>query len=802
MSTVNNTFGRQDPDILRGVSFKYVDQKYKLYPQVNIGTGPLTFEESQLDDCSDENCYTFEPRIKRGNESDLAKFFLSLFFSNRYTEIKAVLESTESSENVSDYQKKMREIFELLKNDKKLTFIVASIFYAMENREFSYPQICDFIRYVITNNNKDASTIDDNALDETVKQIAKIYTGKDLCIKLIEGENTTIEDYWHTAFPKIIGFQDYWPAKYRKNAKDFKSKSLEKLKQLLDNYINYNVKTKFDDFFDKQQVENDTINFTNKSDDLIITSDSIKEYELLMVIIEAKTYFFVPIPLVLSAENDPETFFLIDFDQYYDCVKDKFSNDENCFIAKKEQGNTVITLIQEYLQSRNSINSNNNKNSVATPIEIFKLVNKKLQDASQQQQQELPKLSTEEFLKEMDDIKVEELEKFEKMEKERNELLLKKKIEELNIEGLMKNYKKLDSESLEKAKETLEKANQSNPRAAKEIMKGRFQKDKQDAIAAVESAAASAESKIDPTLEDLIFSEDPDDTLGIEAAKVLLNDEKNIDLFNKMNDKNKKKIYLRAIADSWETINNNFKKLLIDNFELIKDFPESVASILSVLKEKRINEGGQINNELLSDFDKDIIDKIREAGYYPGQTLTLTTEKIKKKVIRDYLDDLDLLALHFAKKNIQRTSRTDTTPATNIENFFYQYTNFNLNNDIKRYIYLNTADKDKPYIDGKLEREGNIIKQYLNDDNANYLKKVLTFLKENGVEGITYPTEQSVGGSKTYRNFPHKKSIPFLNTRRNFDSVDHTPLKLYTHYNKKRLTRNKKRAHKKTQRAP
>ena len=45
-------------------------------------------------------------------------------------------------------------------------------------------------------------------------------------------------------------------------------------------------------------------------------------------------------------------------------------------------------------------------------------------------------------------------------------------------------------------------------------------------------------------------------------------------------------------------------------------------------------------------------------------------------------------------------------------------------------------------------------------------------------------TPPIVGGNKltkTYRNFPKKKSIPFFNTRRNLDSVTHTPLKLYTH---------------------
>jgi hypothetical protein len=91
------------------------------------------------------------------------------------------------------------------------------------------------------------------------------------------------------------------------------------------------------------------------------------------------------------------------------------------------------------------------------------------------------------------------------------------------------------------------------------------------------------------------------------------------------------------------------------------------------------------------------------------------------------------------------------------------------------------------------------IKNEFYTNNSTLQNKIIT--KMGPVKYI--PTR--VGGNKltkTYRNFPPKKSIPFFNTRRNHDSVTHTPLKLYTHHNKKRFTRNKKRSHKKTQRAP
>ena len=742
-------FGRQTPELLRGVSFKYDNNKYKLYPQISNQQGePLTFQEDQLDSCSDENCYTFTPRT---DESLLAKYFLSLFFSNKYTEIKAVLDN-DAIINKSEYQKKISEIRELINKElidyalntdteiqdvdakrnygKKLTFTVASIFYAMENdinvthsERSGQRRLLDRSEiYMILRNlfKKEIFKGDINKDGETralVEQILNIYIGQGSsgsqlltqkvtsspdefgeALRIGEGEGRGEEKKvdeeknkdeselsWINFLPPNLNFKDY----------DFNNennkKAFDKLKEIINNYENAKGED-FNKYFDITQLPEPIVTiseikqaFTEKKEEGDLDKDSEEEGDL--------------------DKNG----------------KEKEEKEEEEVNGPAEESEDIEHIEDNYegtggqyggavIYSENIKNLNNQiflvkyKNSIKFVVPIEDQKKKQI-------------IIIFDYFYDIQTTKP----------------ILNRYVDFVDK---IKDFEQVVWYSINVKPELIEKSEQLNgDEISKQLQELGEQKKKLSEGFTGTRGAVKPRSSVDvaKSMDDELIEKEPQQQQQLQQVEELK----------------------RELAAKKQNVENNLKALFST-----KDNDTKKNEILKILNKDQ--------EEIVYDTLKERSDKLSE----------------DEQAFMDY----------YKIKNIQS---------------IYNLSNDDEKEDILHLLYDYGEYAGSPTY--KERRNAVMIKYVINEEEISQIQNEFYTNNTNLQNKIVYEmgpvkfTPPIVGGNKltkTYRNFPKKKSIPFFNTRRNLDSVTHTPLKLYTHLNKKRFTRNKKRAHKKTQRAP
>jgi len=773
----SDKFGRQTQELLRGVSFKYENEKYKLYPQVSNQQGePLTFQEDQLDQCAEENCFTFTPRT---DESLLAKYFLTLFFSNKYTEIKAVLD--DKTENLSEYQQKISEIRKLINKElidyalntdaeiqdvdakrnygKKLTFTVASIFYAMENdinvndskgsgqrRKLDRNEINMILRNLFKreifkgDNNKDREIL---TLSE---QIIKLYIGE------IVGENEVMDEelinenrdegdiavesetYWLKFLPSNLNFNNY------DISNENNKKAFEKLKEIITNYEGFseplrgieNPRSSIDvtDLRSVKSTEDETGNvadFEKYFDITLLQEPLVKNYEIRQALENNKEEdeSYEGESEGQSKEGDgpdteskpePDTESNPEPDDYftggaviYTENVDNFN--KQIFMIKYENSTEFVVPIKD----------KKNKQIIITFYNFYDILNPEQQF----------------FTRYVDYF------------------------------NKINNYEGVEWFSINIKPEFITKSEQlNNDELSNQLRELGEEKEK-----ILQSQQPPLQSMQSPQSQQPLLTLQP-------LSEITSNQQKKKELEKKIaNEKKKVKdqlIQLFTTTGNDKNKNEIFKKITEDQQNIIYDtlskrndeFSEDEQQFMDYYKIKNIQT---IYNSLNKKDKNDILHLLYDYGDYQDANL-----KYKKR--REAVE---------SKYNITEDA------IKQIQNEFYN------NNGFLQQIIM----KNMGPVQFSPSSSVDIAQQSDRRSSASTTSK-----DDLGFMAPLVPVKPSkVGGNnltKTYRNFPPKKSITLFNTRRNLDSTTPTPLKLYAHINKKRFTRNKKRAHKKTQRSP
>ena len=729
------TFGRQTPELLRGVSFKYENEKYKLYPQVSNQQGePLTFQEDQLDQCSDENCFTFKPRT---DESLLAKYFLSLFFSNKYTEIKAVLEDNRT-ENLSEYQQKISETYFLIKSvlitntdnnisiqrDKKLTFIVASIFYARENdikegsggygqrRLLDRNEINKILLDLFKRSNLFINDGDSKIL---ANELIKLYTGEEIIDTITGPTTTTLTNEENEQLPASLDDKKYEWTKYLPNNLNFAGYDLnnsinKKVFEILYKILNNYNESQFNTIFDTTET------------DPIVT------------FIEATSRWTEGFEEEIESPLSPTENEVTEFEQFEDEeMKETKQTEQNGgafpqVIDNFENFNEQILMIK-YKETTDSevkvqfvVPFINRDNKLILSFENFY---NKMSVSGTNELMDLTKQIEKYF-----DVKwftINLNENFQKLQ---------------TLQTLEEN--KINQEEIKNRLEAQEKTHQKNLEIKKQNL--------QQVSLVSQKKTVSQESKEKPP--NVI------DLTNEEITKIInSNESENVSdsLDKQTNAKTKitKNELLRNINSYSDETENNIYNILFRK----KNLSNEEQAFIDYYDLKNIDI-------IFNNKDKT---KIGEILHLLFDNIGTSDYKTRIDKLQEIYGDIDNIKRRFFNK--KEMNRNINSPE--IRNLI---NSIDTNNSY--YISLPTEPSDG-------------------------------FERISGeVFDITTPTADTPskkGGNKltkTYRNFPTKKSIPLFNTRRNLDSTTPTPIKLYAHINKKRFTRNKKRAHKKTQRSP
>ena len=172
---------QRDPRLLRGVAVQYnhKNRTFKLIPKIKDQQNSITFKRTDFTDGDKLDSYEYKQKTKDSDdESILAKFFLDLFFTKEYDEIKSIVESivesidddniititmADSSDSDSPYTNKMKlvcqQIIELrlgLECTKKVFVDIASVIthYLRTNQNIEYAQFDKYYNMTITKNCK------------------------------------------------------------------------------------------------------------------------------------------------------------------------------------------------------------------------------------------------------------------------------------------------------------------------------------------------------------------------------------------------------------------------------------------------------------------------------------------------------------------------------------------------------------------------------------------------------------------------------------------------------------------------